>query len=183
MVRGVLMDVYKDILTFHLRALAFFKKRGRSFLQRPLVDKVANWFLRRIGWQILFKLTFRTFDGLFGDVLKNLERSKQLLLTLADISHFQEAQQHFHVTQKHRLEAQEEFNMNRQRAEKEKLFTVLDWLSPISQSNKHYEIQQHRRKFPLTTQWLFNDRSWLDFINCGAFKPEIFWLSGIPGAG
>ena len=72
---------------------------------------------------------------------------------------------------------------SRQRAEKEKLFTVLDWLSPISQSNKHYEIQQHRRKFPLTTQWLFNDRSWLAFINCGAFKPEIFWLSGIPGAG
>src|SRR5437016_4086550 len=33
-IQDILIHVYKDILTFHHRALQFFKKRGRAFYQR-----------------------------------------------------------------------------------------------------------------------------------------------------
>jgi|ERR1700722_2217425 NADH:ubiquinone oxidoreductase subunit E len=33
-IQDTLIHVYKDVLTFHHRALRFFKKRGRAFYQR-----------------------------------------------------------------------------------------------------------------------------------------------------
>ncbi len=135
------------------------------------------------GWQIVFKLTFNTFESLFGDVLKNLERSKQLLLTLADVSHFQEVQHHFLETQQHRLKTQEEYKRDKEVEEKDKTFTVLDWLSPLSQLNQHNRIKQDREEFPLATQWLLNDPSWRDWIHEEGGDLAIFWVSGIPGSG
>lgn len=136
-----------------------------------------------IGWQIVLKLTVRTFGGHFADALQNLQRSKQLLLTLANITHFQEAQRHFHESQEDRLKTQEEYQKRKELEEKERIFTVLDWLCPSNQSNHHHEIQRQREKFAQTTRWLFAENSWRDWIHGGRGEPELFWLSGIPGAG
>ena len=105
------------------------------------------------------------------------------MLTLADITHFQEAQSYFHESQEDRRKTQEEYQKRKELEEKERIFTVLDWLSPSNQLNHHQEIQRQREKFAQTTRWLFAQHSWRDWIREGQEDPELFWLSGIPGAG
>src|SRR5271170_252123 len=113
-----------------------------------------------VGWQIALKLTFRTFDGLFGDLLKNLENSKRLLLVSADVAHFQETNKFFHEMYQARLQERESFKRQQEEDARERLLTVLDWLLPTSQTNLYNELQQQREEFPGTTNWIFSHDLW-----------------------
>jgi hypothetical protein len=125
-----------------------------------------------LAWKLTFRLTFHTFSDLFGDVLKNLERSRDLLLQSANIAHFQEAQ---------------EFKNRVNREKQEQRLAVIEWLSADlvkrASSEEHMEFQQRRDEFPLTTQWLFNMSAMKSWMRKSDASNPIFWLSGIPGAG
>ncbi|TVY90811.1 Ankyrin [Lachnellula willkommii] len=158
-IQQVLADVFEDILTFHKRAMVFFSHKT---------------------WKLTFRLTFHTFADMFGDVLKNLERSRGLLLQSASIAHYQEAQES-------RLQFTQEFQNRVKREKKEQWLAVIEWLSvdqaKHSSSTQHVELQQRRAEFPFTTQWLFNMgvmRGWMRKSDASSLS---FWLSGIPGAG
>ena len=141
------------------------------------------WFTRPLthpialeGWRIALLITCRTFEDLFGDVLKNLERSKRLLYTSADIAHFHEAQEA-------RISFQEEFRRHQAIQEEQRKFRVLDWLSPTNVTNQHHDLQNRRSRFPKTTKWIFNEPVWKEWLLSYQASNHLFWLSGIPGAG
>lgn len=117
---------------------------------------------------------------MFGDVLKNLERSRDLLLQEASIAHFQEAQEA-------RIRFTQEFQDRLKREKQEQRLGVIEWLSAApangASCNQHQELQRRRAEFPLTTQWLFNMSSMKSWMRKSDVSSPTFWLSGIPGAG
>jgi hypothetical protein len=132
------------------------------------------------AWKLTFRLTFHTFGDMFGDVLKNLERSRDLLLQSASIAHFQEAREaRVHFTQ--------EFQDRSKREKQEQRLGVIEWLSADhayrASCDQHEELQQRRKEFPLTTQWLFNISAMKGWMRKSDASNPTFWLSGIPGAG
>lgn len=128
------------------------------------------------AWKIAFDTTTHTFGDKFGDVAKNLQRSKELLLQSASISHFQEAQDA-------RLLIIQHFRAQREHERLEQTKTTVDWLSSVSCNDEHEKIQGKRREFPGTTGWIFNTASFCEWLrNDETCSPE-FWLYGIPGAG
>jgi hypothetical protein len=133
-----------------------------------------------IAWKLTFRLTFHAFADLFGDVLKNLERSRDLLLQSASIAHFQEAQEA-------RILFTQEFKNQVKRENQEQRHAVIEWLSADqakrASSDEHMELQQRRAEFPLTTQWLFNMGAMRGWLRRSDVSSPTFWLSGIPGAG
>lgn len=113
---------------------------------------------------------------MFGDVIKKLERSKELLLHSANIAHYQEAQEH-------RLLFAREFEAQVERTRKDRMLTVREWLSPTSSDADHEELQQRRKEFPDTTHWIFRQDSIHHWLQPDERSNPMFWIRGIPGAG
>lgn len=128
------------------------------------------------AWRLAFKVTIHTFADMFGDVVKKLERSKELLLHSADIAHYQEAQEF-------RLRFAREFEAQLEETRKKRMLTVIDWLSPTSCDVDHEELQQKRDEFPDTTRWIFTQKSMRHWLQPDGKSNPIFWICGIPGAG
>ena len=117
-----------------------------------------------------------SFGDKFGDVFKNLERSKELLVQSASVSHFQEAQDS-------RLLIVGELKVQREHERLERRMTTVNWLSSVSWSDQHEEIQRKRREFPGTARWTFTTAPFCDWLGNHDSCSPIFWLYGIPGAG
>jgi hypothetical protein len=129
------------------------------------------------AWKLAFRLTFNTFREMFGDVLKNLERSRGLLLQSASVAHFQEAQDA-------RILFTQEFQSRQKRDIQEQMLAVVDWLAAEQSSAlQHIELQQRRADFPLTAQWPFSIGAMRSWMRRNDVSSSIFWLCGIPGAG
>ena len=113
---------------------------------------------------------------MFGDVIKKLERSKELLLQSTSLAHFQEAQ-------KNRLLLSKELEEKSERMKKDRKLTVIYWLSPISCLGDHEELHRKRQDFPLTARWIFQEPSMRRWIRPDETTNQVFWVHGIPGAG
>lgn len=113
---------------------------------------------------------------MFGDVIKKLERSKELLLQSANVAHYQEAQES-------RLLFAREFEAQVERTKKERMLTVIDWLSPTSCKVDHEELQEKVKEFPNTTLWIFRQDSTRRWLQLDGRSDPTFWICGIPGAG
>ena len=129
-----------------------------------------------VAWKIAFHTTFHSFHDKFGDVAKNLERSRELLIQSASITHFQEAQDA-------RLRLIEEFKMRREQEERSQMMTTINWLSSIEWDVRHETIQEKRREFPGTARWIFNSAPFCDWLRKDEDCSLVFWLYGVPGAG
>ena len=113
---------------------------------------------------------------MFGDVIQNLERSKTLLVQSASVSHFQEAQEARILFCKH-------FEAQRESEEQHRHRTVIDWLSHVSFDTFHDELRDTRKKYPGTTQWIFDSAPFRGWFQSNDNASPLFWLCGIPGAG
>ncbi|KIW74701.1 hypothetical protein Z517_11471 [Fonsecaea pedrosoi CBS 271.37] len=153
--RHVLVNLYKDILAFHLRVLTFFS--------RP-------------GWSIAFRVTCRAFDDMFGDIVTNLERSKELFYSSASIAHYQAAQEA-------RQQIEVIFKTQQETARIEKRTYVHGWLSPPEHRERHEQLCELRSEYPQTAQWIFEEPCWKNWLNNEEQSGRILWVSGIPGAG
>ena len=129
-----------------------------------------------VAWRIAFHTTIHSFGDKFGDVVKNLERSKELLFQSASVSQFQEAQDS-------RLLIIGELKAQREHERHERKMTTVNWLSCVSWSDQHEEIQMKRREFPGTARWTFTTAPFCDWLRNDERCSPIFWLYGIPGAG
>ncbi|KAL2041207.1 hypothetical protein N7G274_006152 [Stereocaulon virgatum] len=154
-VQQILSNIYEDTLSFHQRAVIFFKQST---------------------WTIAFKTTFRTFSDLFGDVTKNLQRSKELLIQSASVTHFQEAQDA-------RLLLTREFSAQRDRHQEQQRLAVVSWLSHTPCDFLHVELQDMRHKYPDITRWIFDTVQISEWLRKDGPSSPILWLCGIPGAG
>ena len=113
---------------------------------------------------------------MFGDVAKNLQRSKELLIQSASVTHFQEAQEA-------RLLLTQECNAQKERHEQHQRLAVISWLSHISCDLLHAELQETRQRFPDTTRWIFDTAQMCEWLRKDDSSSLILWLCGIPGAG
>lgn len=121
-------------------------------------------------------MTVHTFGDMFGDVIKKLERSKELLLQSASIAHFQAAQES-------RLLFTQQFKAQTEQRQHDRKLAVIKWLSPVSCSVDHEELQRKRQEFPTTTQWFFKEDSLRHWLQQSGGSDPTFWILGIPGAG
>ena len=114
---------------------------------------------------------------MFGDVLKKLERSRDLLLQSANLAHFQESQEaRVLFTKEMKVMREEMYNQRR--------IAIMDWLScELTSATQHGELQEIRTVLPQTTRWIFSQPRMLDWLRHDDFTPQTFWLCGIPGAG
>ncbi|KAL9136526.1 MAG: hypothetical protein Q9175_002271 [Cornicularia normoerica] len=151
----ILANVYEDILKFHGRAVDFFKQRT---------------------WTIAFKTAFRSFSDLYGDVVKNLQRSKDLLIQTASIWHFQEAQDA-------RVRTSQEFEAQKCSDDRQRRFFVIDWLSHVSCQEQHEELRHKRRLYPESTHWIFSTAQLIQWFSGSESSNPVLWIFGIPGAG
>ena len=129
-----------------------------------------------LAWKIAFQTTIHSFGDKFGDVAKNLERSKELLVQSASISQFREAQD-TRIIIIRRFEAQ----MEHERLEQ--TFTTINWLSSVSWNDEHERIQGKRLEFPGTSRWVFDTAPFREWLRTTESCSPVFWLYGIPGAG
>ena len=113
---------------------------------------------------------------MFGGVIKNLERSKELLLQSANVAHFQDAQES-------RLIFSREFEAQLERTKNDRILTVINWLAPISCDIDHEELQRKRDEFPNTTRWIFKEPLMSRWLQSHGTFDAMFWIYGIPGAG
>lgn len=129
-----------------------------------------------VAWTIAFKTAFRSFSDLYGDVVKNLQGSKELLIQTASVWHFQEAQDS-------RMRISLEFEAQKRRDDQHRQSSVLDWLSHVSCQNRHEELRQERRVYPDSTRWVFNTTQVSEWFWGSETSSPVLWISGIPGAG
>lgn len=113
---------------------------------------------------------------MFADVIKKLERSKELLLQSTSLAHFQEAQ-------KNRLLLSKELEEQSERMKKGRKLTVIEWLSPTSCLGDHEELHRKRQEFPRTARWIIQEPSLRRWIQSNETTNQVFWVHGIPGAG
>ena len=113
---------------------------------------------------------------MYGDVVKNLQRSRELLIHNASLWHFQEAQDA-------RIRLTEEFESQRQRDEHDRISFVIDWLCYVPCHDRHEELRKERRKYPNSTRWLFDTSQMSEWFRGSGESSHILWIHGIPGAG
>ena len=129
-----------------------------------------------LAWKIAFQTTFHSFGDNFGDVVKNLERSKELLVQSASINQFREAQDT-------RIILIQGFEARMKHERLEQMTTTINWLSSISWNDEHEKIQEKRLEFPGTARWVFDTAPFCDWLRSYESCSPVFWLYGIPGAG
>ena len=127
---------------------------------------------RDAAWKIAFKVAFRTFSDLYGDVVQNIERSSQLLVQTTNLAEIQEAQDE-RVKSNQQFEAQD--------AHRKSL--VKDWLSYGPGLDRQQEIRKERCLYPNSTRWVFGTAQSYQWLMALEDTSPIFWLHGIPGAG
>jgi len=145
-------------------------------LRNLLLDLLLT-FCPSTAWKLTFKLTYHTFSDIFGDILKKLDRSRDLILQSANIAHFQESQEaRILFTKEMAVLLDEQHNQRR--------IAIMDWFSSETNSAiQHQELRKIRAMLPQTTRWIFSQPQMLGWLKHTDYTPCTFWLCGIPGAG
>lgn len=114
---------------------------------------------------------------MFGEVLKNLERSKGLLMDAANVAHFEDA----HQT---RLFWEKNYEERIEREQKTRMRAVVEWLSADKSHRYQQEVlQKIRVELPQSGTWIYKHSPFKDWLREDKGKSLVFWLTGIPGAG
>lgn len=165
--------------------LSFSSSRAVGHSNCVLYSVPTDWnpFFVYKAWRLAFKVTIHTFADMFGDVIKKLERSRELLLHSANIAHYQEAQAHYKEVQSFRLLFAQEFEAQLERTRNDRKLMVMNWLSSTSCDVDHEELQRKRNEFPDTARWIFKEDSMCRWLQPDGISNPMFWICGIPGAG
>lgn len=114
---------------------------------------------------------------MFGEVLKNSDRSKSLLMNAANAAHFEDAQQ------ARRLWVAD-YEERIKRDHKARMGAVVEWLSANkSHLNQREVLQKIRLELPQSGTWIHKLSPFKDWFREDKGKSLVFWLTGIPGAG
>jgi hypothetical protein len=164
-----LVRVYVDILTFHKRAISFFKQSGEHPTTHPVSHPTALILADHPAWKVGFDVALHKFGDISKDVLENLDRSRKLLFSSANVAHFRTAAD------------DSEAQVEKEKMEQRK--AVKQWLSAVSCADYHEELQRKRKQFPGTTQWVLDHPVIKQWLHGPEPVDQPLWLRGIPGAG
>ena len=121
---------------------------------------------------------------MFGEVLKNLDRSKALLMNAASVAHFEDAQQAFEDAQQARRLWVADYEERVKRDQKARMCAVVEWLSANkSHIDQQEALQKIRLGLPQSGTWIHKLSPFKDWLREDKGKSLVFWLTGIPGAG
>jgi hypothetical protein len=153
--RSLLVQIFEDILEFHLSAVRFFRKKV---------------------WRQLFDACSKSFLLTVNKLKDNIGRHCRLIQSRATLSDYEDAQR---ARQKanHDLQELRSANLSQRRD------AVLDWLSPARLDEIHERHISARSDNPNAGRWLLeNDaiQQWLHPLYCST---PLLWLKGKPGAG
>ena len=114
---------------------------------------------------------------MFGAVLRNLERSKGLLMDAASLAHFFDAQQE-------RLSWEKDYKERIEKDQKSRMRVVVEWLSADKgHIDQHEALQKIRLELPQSGTWINKRSAFKDWLREDKGKSLVFWITGIPGAG
>ncbi|KAK3996549.1 hypothetical protein QBC44DRAFT_317159 [Cladorrhinum sp. PSN332] len=157
----VLEDYYSDILEFHAKAIAVFKRNR---------------------WKKLFHSTWKTFDSEFSPILHSLTRRRDLLdgekssATLYEIERVREDIDAMRTTQRQQLEAE---NLARHKI---RLGHVKEKLQ-FANYQLDQEVSTEDRNGSNSGQWIFEDPEFLAWKNIEQGGNRVLFINGKPGAG
>lgn len=131
----------------------------------------------RTAWRLTLKLVHHTVDDMFGEVLKNLDRFKALLMNAASVAHFEDAQQARRLWVAY-------YEGRTERDQKARMCAVVEWLSAHkSHIDKQEALQEIRVELPQSGTWIYKLSPFKDWLREDKGKSLVFWLSGILDAG
>ena len=188
-VRKVLVDVFEGILTFHKKAMGFFRRSGLSLPSSCVAGlfgvTIQNaWACpRRIlevywdiqgsyiinilcaqAWKILFRASWDGFREPFSNILTELKKRQTILEKEGNLANF------------------ENVDLMRKDLAQNRGQQFYWRLSPADCGADHSHMLSLRSGFPDTCKWLFQKKDlilWQD-TNSDVY---VFWLHGILGSG
>jgi hypothetical protein len=175
-IQEVISIVYVDIMDFYICAWKFFNRRGEIKSVEPQTYHMKIWKitsqLHLTVWNIIFHLTWTSFEDQFGPILRNLQRHQTLVDNEAraeDIIQSQKAREE----ELKRAEERQLDDMHR------KLKDIFDWLEPVNIVDRREKCGHMKQDG--TGKWLIESKDIKDWIT-GKGKQSV-WLTGKPGSG
>ncbi|RFU29393.1 hypothetical protein B7463_g6916, partial [Scytalidium lignicola] len=154
--RHVLGLIYSDILEFHSRTYAFF---------------------RRKSWQVLFDSLWRDFNSRFNSIIESITRHRDLVDKEATSIDIAEARVW-------RVRAQEEVEEREHDKRIQQLNRTIDWLRIDGDFHIPDDDLYRFSKSCLsgTCKWILRDKILVNWRKDDEHHP-VMWMKGIPGAG
>ena len=113
---------------------------------------------------------------MYGDVVQTIARSRDLLIQIASVREFEEAQDA-------RKRISQEFSELRSREEEHRRTLVVDRLSHVCCDDRHEQLRAEIGLYPESTRWVFNETKVSEWLHGLEANDLTLWVFGIPGAG
>ncbi|KAL2206930.1 hypothetical protein CC79DRAFT_1358704 [Sarocladium strictum] len=153
--RALLVQIFEDILEFHLSALRFFKQKV---------------------WRQIFNAWSRRFLLTVEKLKDNISRHCRLIQNRATLSEYEDAQLSRRKADID-LEELKAANLSRRRD------AVLNWLSPAQSNEIHERHTTARFDNPNAGKWLLENAAMKEWLHPRYCPTPLLWLKGKPGAG
>ncbi|KAF4976357.1 hypothetical protein FZEAL_6955 [Fusarium zealandicum] len=153
--QSLLVMIYQDILTFHAKALRYFRQQV---------------------WKQLFKANWKGFSSEIVLIKENLRRHKQLIEGRASLIEFEQMKNC-------RAEAEAHFREMKETETRRRRSSVFQWLSTPNVEAVHERHVNARSLDPQSCRWILADsifQQWFDPLYC---SNPLLWINGKPGAG
>ncbi|KAF2686439.1 ankyrin [Lentithecium fluviatile CBS 122367] len=153
--------IYKDILTFHGKAMKHFRQRA---------------------WKQLFQATWRNFRSDFGTILTNLQSHRRLLDSQAiflGVSETMKAMAELHET---RRLLEEENRRKLDEDTKLRQLAVTNWLRAADSTSDHQDALSVQENNSDSGLWLFKQNTIRDWVDQNPSTEPLLWINGRPGA-
>ena len=170
--RSLLVEIFEDILDFHLTAVRFFKQKGTDY--PTFISLVAN--ISCLVWDKIFQAWSKRFVLTIEKSKDNIRRHCQLIQNRATLSEYEDARRSREKAESS-LEELKSASLSRRRD------AVLSWLSPAQLDAIHERHVEARSENPDAGKWLLDNaamKEWLHPLFCST---PLLWLKGKPGAG
>ncbi|ORY19419.1 hypothetical protein BCR34DRAFT_128195 [Clohesyomyces aquaticus] len=154
--------VYKDILTFHCKAMKHFRQRA---------------------WKQLFQATWRTFRTDFNAIISNLQSHRRLLDSQAIFIGVSQTMKSMTELYEIRRMLEEECTKRQEEEAKSRHLAVINWLCAADSVSDHEEAISVQENNADSGIWFFEQETIRDWIDQSPSAEPVLWINGRPGAG
>ena len=168
--QSALVDIYKTILEFHMRAIACFQQKA---------------------WKKLFHAVWNTFKTQFRPCMKQLKDNYEVIRQHAQLEHYCRTQEEFKRLQE-QFEAQKQYfehqrlledDYKRIERDRRHIF-IRQWLSADDAFVEDQDSYNQTRGIDSSSgHWLLQKTEMKKWMTPEQEKPSLVWMTGQPGAG
>lgn len=188
-IKRILPLIYSDILTFHKRALKFF--RGKRKCTLPIWQSKIQANRSESVWRQILKSSWKNYNTRYQSILDSLQRHKLLLAEQSALLHMQQSEYDSHLLRAHIRKYEDDRgemlkSLNRQEADEllKQQKSVLEWFSAASTIfTDHEDLVRVRQKSAGNGSWILQEEKVGNWIELDTPESSILWIQGMPGAG